>query len=101
MGSNPGEDMDACKCIVPLRQGGTLNSRRAASPLVWLVEQEERYIGRDTETFGLDHMRPAGRELDTHYLRCTILCKNLKCYLISAAALSSLSCRTVSAEVKT
>ncbi|GFV99102.1 uncharacterized protein TNCV_1510781 [Trichonephila clavipes] len=30
--------MDACKCIVPLRHGGTLNSRRAASPLVCLVE---------------------------------------------------------------
>ncbi|GFY23288.1 hypothetical protein TNCV_3939841 [Trichonephila clavipes] len=39
LGSNPGEDMDVCKCIVPLRQGGTLNSRLAASPLVWLVEE--------------------------------------------------------------
>ncbi|GFX11114.1 down syndrome cell adhesion molecule homolog [Trichonephila clavipes] len=39
LGSNPGEDMVVCKCIVPLRQGGTLNSRRAASPLVWLVEE--------------------------------------------------------------
>ncbi|GFX46662.1 hypothetical protein TNCV_4038131 [Trichonephila clavipes] len=34
LGSNPGEDRDVCKCIVPSRQGGTLNSRRAASPLV-------------------------------------------------------------------
>ncbi|GFX41251.1 hypothetical protein TNCV_2219491 [Trichonephila clavipes] len=33
-GSNTGEDMDICKCIVPLRHGGTLNSRRGASPLV-------------------------------------------------------------------
>ncbi|GFT71204.1 hypothetical protein TNCV_3002041 [Trichonephila clavipes] len=24
--------------VVPLRHGGTLNSRRAANPLVWLVE---------------------------------------------------------------
>ncbi|GFV27891.1 hypothetical protein TNCV_1841631 [Trichonephila clavipes] len=39
--SSPGEDMDICKCIVPLRHGGSLNSRRAASPLVWLVEGEE------------------------------------------------------------
>ncbi|GFV84349.1 uncharacterized protein TNCV_2043971 [Trichonephila clavipes] len=31
--------MDVCKCIVPLRPGGTLNSRRAASPLVWLLEE--------------------------------------------------------------
>ncbi|GFU86479.1 hypothetical protein TNCV_1418311 [Trichonephila clavipes] len=41
MGSNLGEDLDVCKCIVPLRHGGTLNSRRAASPLVWLVEEEK------------------------------------------------------------
>ncbi|GFY14828.1 hypothetical protein TNCV_648711 [Trichonephila clavipes] len=34
--------MDVCKCVVPLRQGGTLNSRRAASLLVWLVKGEER-----------------------------------------------------------
>ncbi|GFT31172.1 uncharacterized protein TNCV_3645681 [Trichonephila clavipes] len=33
--------MNVCKCIVPLRHGGTLNSCRAASPLVWLVEGEE------------------------------------------------------------
>ncbi|GFW32357.1 hypothetical protein TNCV_675161 [Trichonephila clavipes] len=41
-GSNPGEDMDVCKCIVPLRPVGTLNSRRAASPLMRLVEGGER-----------------------------------------------------------
>ncbi|GFU75026.1 uncharacterized protein TNCV_3752771 [Trichonephila clavipes] len=35
--------MDVCKCIVPLRHGGTQNSRRAASHLVWLVEGEERW----------------------------------------------------------
>ncbi|GFT40041.1 transmembrane channel-like protein 7 [Trichonephila clavipes] len=29
LGSNPGEDMDVCKCIVPLRHGGTLNSHQA------------------------------------------------------------------------
>ncbi|GFX66839.1 uncharacterized protein TNCV_3049371 [Trichonephila clavipes] len=29
---------DVCKCIVPARHGGTLNSRRALSPLVRLVE---------------------------------------------------------------
>ncbi|GFY16621.1 uncharacterized protein TNCV_2787471 [Trichonephila clavipes] len=34
--------MDVCKCIVPLRHGGTLNSRRAASPLMMLGEGEER-----------------------------------------------------------
>ncbi|GFV59221.1 hypothetical protein TNCV_2339621 [Trichonephila clavipes] len=41
MGSNHGEDMDVYKCIVPLRHGGTVNRRRAASPLVWLVEREK------------------------------------------------------------
>ncbi|GFV73417.1 uncharacterized protein TNCV_3389331 [Trichonephila clavipes] len=40
MGSNLGEDRDVCKCIVLLRHGGTLNSRRAASPLVCLVEEK-------------------------------------------------------------
>ncbi|GFV02176.1 uncharacterized protein TNCV_1573881 [Trichonephila clavipes] len=44
LGSNPGEDMDVCKCIVPLRQGVTLNSRRTASPLVCLVEGVERVL---------------------------------------------------------
>ncbi|GFU97359.1 uncharacterized protein TNCV_3889741 [Trichonephila clavipes] len=33
--------MDVCKCIVPLRQAGTLNSCRNSNPLVWLVEGEE------------------------------------------------------------
>ncbi|GFW09015.1 uncharacterized protein TNCV_3475611 [Trichonephila clavipes] len=34
---NPGEGLDVCKCIVPSWHGVTLNSRRAASPLVTLV----------------------------------------------------------------
>ncbi|GFU01406.1 hypothetical protein TNCV_54071 [Trichonephila clavipes] len=40
--------MDVCKCIVPLPHGGTLNNRQATSPLVWLVEGEERWeaLGR-------------------------------------------------------
>ncbi|GFS83938.1 uncharacterized protein TNCV_2363681 [Trichonephila clavipes] len=36
--------MDVCKCLVPAWHGGTLNSRRAASPLVRLVEGEERWV---------------------------------------------------------
>ncbi|GFW65077.1 uncharacterized protein TNCV_393431 [Trichonephila clavipes] len=47
VGSNPGEDMDACKCIVPLRHGDILNSRRATSPLVRLVEAEEKWEASD------------------------------------------------------
>ncbi|GFW35938.1 uncharacterized protein TNCV_1927671 [Trichonephila clavipes] len=35
------------KCIVPARHGGTLNSRRAASPLVRLVEGEEKWEASD------------------------------------------------------
>ncbi|GFU79514.1 uncharacterized protein TNCV_2915741 [Trichonephila clavipes] len=39
--------MDVCKCIVPARHGGTLNSRRAASPFVRLAEGEERWEASD------------------------------------------------------
>ncbi|GFU83551.1 uncharacterized protein TNCV_4218111 [Trichonephila clavipes] len=39
--------MHVCKCIVPLQHGGTLNIRRATSPLVWLVEGEERWEASD------------------------------------------------------
>ncbi|GFX20051.1 uncharacterized protein TNCV_1436111 [Trichonephila clavipes] len=39
--------MDVCKCIVPSRHGGTLNSRRAASSLMRLVEGEERWEASD------------------------------------------------------
>ncbi|GFX04207.1 hypothetical protein TNCV_3973561 [Trichonephila clavipes] len=43
LGSNPGEGMDVCKSIVPSGHGGILNRRRAASPLVRLLEREERW----------------------------------------------------------
>ncbi|GFX94760.1 hypothetical protein TNCV_1636221 [Trichonephila clavipes] len=33
--------MDVYKCIVPLEHESTLNSRRGASPLVRLVEEED------------------------------------------------------------
>ncbi|GFW57837.1 uncharacterized protein TNCV_2927561 [Trichonephila clavipes] len=39
--------MDVGKCRVPLWHGGTLNNRRAASPLVRLVEGEERWEAPD------------------------------------------------------
>ncbi|GFV25052.1 uncharacterized protein TNCV_885181 [Trichonephila clavipes] len=45
--------MDVCKCMVPLRHGGTLNSRRAASPLVWLMEGEERWEALPSRVFSL------------------------------------------------
>ncbi|GFW33632.1 cullin-4A [Trichonephila clavipes] len=47
LGSNPGEHMDVCKCIVPSRHGGTLNSSRAESSLVRLMEGEERWKATD------------------------------------------------------
>ncbi|GFU78566.1 uncharacterized protein TNCV_2301781 [Trichonephila clavipes] len=47
MGSNPVEGMNVCKCIVPSWHTGTLNSRRAASPLVRLMEGEERWKAPD------------------------------------------------------
>ncbi|GFV05065.1 uncharacterized protein TNCV_222821 [Trichonephila clavipes] len=39
--------MDVCKCLVPLRLGDTLNSRRVACPYVWLVEGKERWEAPD------------------------------------------------------
>ncbi|GFV37859.1 uncharacterized protein TNCV_2662721 [Trichonephila clavipes] len=47
LGWNPGEKKDVCKCIVPSRQGGTLNSCRIASPLARLVEEEKRWEASD------------------------------------------------------
>ncbi|GFW17138.1 hypothetical protein TNCV_2762621 [Trichonephila clavipes] len=41
--SNPGNDKVVCKCIVPSRHRGTLNSRQAASPLVRLVARDVRW----------------------------------------------------------
>ncbi|GFU66660.1 uncharacterized protein TNCV_3111441 [Trichonephila clavipes] len=42
-GLNPVEDMDVCKCIVPSRHGGTLNSRRATTPFVRSMEGKEMW----------------------------------------------------------
>ncbi|GFY01820.1 uncharacterized protein TNCV_1468101 [Trichonephila clavipes] len=39
--------MDVCKCMVPFRHGGTLNRRGAASPVMRLVEGEERWESLD------------------------------------------------------
>ncbi|GFW24102.1 uncharacterized protein TNCV_4951461 [Trichonephila clavipes] len=72
LGSNPGEDMDACKCIVPLRHEDTLNSRRAASPLVRLVEREERWEAPDHPQ-GILHINWGGSEPNR-----TVTCMVLK-----------------------
>ncbi|GFY36086.1 hypothetical protein TNCV_4844581 [Trichonephila clavipes] len=52
LGSNPGEDMDAGKFIGLSWHGGTLNSHRAACPLVGLVEGKERWEVLDPPTGG-------------------------------------------------
>ncbi|GFU88135.1 hypothetical protein TNCV_1337041 [Trichonephila clavipes] len=47
LGLNPGEIMDVSKGILPLRQGGTLSSRQATSPLLRLKEGEDRWKSLD------------------------------------------------------
>ncbi|GFW97758.1 hypothetical protein TNCV_1425211 [Trichonephila clavipes] len=47
LGLNPREDIDVYKYIVPSRHAGTLNSHRAASPLVRLVAGDERWEAPD------------------------------------------------------
>ncbi|GFV89937.1 hypothetical protein TNCV_4642801 [Trichonephila clavipes] len=42
LGSNPGEDRDVCKCIVPLRHGSSLNSRKSSH----VVGERGRKVGR-------------------------------------------------------
>ncbi|GFV44927.1 transposable element Tcb2 transposase [Trichonephila clavipes] len=43
------ESVDVYKCIVPFRHEGTLNSHRAASPLVRVVEGEEKWEAPDPQ----------------------------------------------------
>ncbi|GFU41411.1 uncharacterized protein TNCV_2171661 [Trichonephila clavipes] len=54
--------MDVCKCIVPSRYGGTLNSRRTASPLVRLVEGKwgKRATANDMRHLALCHHEFSG-----------------------------------------
>ncbi|GFW23965.1 hypothetical protein TNCV_4950111 [Trichonephila clavipes] len=72
LGSNPGEDMDVCKCIVPSRHGVTLNNRRVASTLVRLVEGEESVClaltltGEDVCRHSIDCCFDSGVIWDTH-----------------------------------
>ncbi|GFS54824.1 uncharacterized protein TNCV_3575601 [Trichonephila clavipes] len=39
--------LSAFNCVVACAHGDTLNSRQAASPLVWLVVGEERWVASD------------------------------------------------------
>ncbi|GFU52343.1 hypothetical protein TNCV_3958621 [Trichonephila clavipes] len=47
LGLTPGGALTLCKCIVPLRHEGTLNSHCAVSPLMGLVEGEESWDAPD------------------------------------------------------
>ncbi|GFU70889.1 uncharacterized protein TNCV_2206061 [Trichonephila clavipes] len=60
--------MDVCKCMVPLQYKGTLNSRRAASPLVWLVEEQWSKDG--TASRRLDSARPRGTTERDRRIQC-------------------------------
>ncbi|GFT30988.1 hypothetical protein TNCV_1683541 [Trichonephila clavipes] len=62
LGSYPGEGMDVCKCTVPLRHGGTLNSRRSTSPLVRLMEIEERWVASLWQSLGCSLTKLVGNE---------------------------------------
>ncbi|GFW24400.1 uncharacterized protein TNCV_606461 [Trichonephila clavipes] len=63
--------MDVCKCIVPLRHGGTLNTRRAASPLVRLVEEKERWEDPDHSHGVLPQNRGVTKQ--NHSVTCMVL----------------------------
>ncbi|GFW62298.1 uncharacterized protein TNCV_913101 [Trichonephila clavipes] len=58
--------MDLCKCIVPSRHEGTLNSRRAASPLERLAEGEEWWEAPD-------HPQDWGETQLDHSVTCMML----------------------------
>ncbi|GFX41471.1 hypothetical protein TNCV_3490111 [Trichonephila clavipes] len=55
--------MNVCKCIVPSRHGGSLNSRRAASPLVSLVEGGREVSG----------LKIFGWKRQNHTVTCMVL----------------------------
>ncbi|GFW72952.1 hypothetical protein TNCV_830751 [Trichonephila clavipes] len=65
LGSNPGEDVGVCKCIVPSRHGGTLNSRRATSPPVMVVARDEMWEAPNPPP-GCSHSK-LGRNLAKSY----------------------------------
>ncbi|GFX61361.1 uncharacterized protein TNCV_4894051 [Trichonephila clavipes] len=71
LGSNPREGIDVCKCIVSSRHLCTSNSRRATSPLVKLVEGEERWVALDYSQ-GVLPQNWCGNKLN-HSITCTVL----------------------------
>ncbi|GFV41915.1 uncharacterized protein TNCV_4140221 [Trichonephila clavipes] len=70
-GFKPREDMVVCKCIVLSWQGGTLNSRGAARPLVMLVVREERWEAFDL--FQGNFTQNWGNTEPNRYVTCMVL----------------------------
>ncbi|GFV93112.1 down syndrome cell adhesion molecule-like protein Dscam2 [Trichonephila clavipes] len=68
LGSNPGEGMSVCKCIVPLRHEGILNSLQATSPLVMLLGGKERCMAS-----GHPHDPPGIPVIKTYYATSTAI----------------------------
>ncbi|GFU86342.1 uncharacterized protein TNCV_2116951 [Trichonephila clavipes] len=64
--------MDVCKCTVPFRHGGFLNSRQAVSPFVRLVEGEQKWEAPDSQ--GVLRQNWGGNELN---LTVTTWCSRL------------------------
>ncbi|GFU34679.1 hypothetical protein TNCV_1993901 [Trichonephila clavipes] len=72
LGYNLGEGLDVCKCIATLLHVVILNSRSAASPIVKLMEREEKW-----ETS--DHLKGVLRQnWGCTELKCTVTCVVLK-----------------------
>ncbi|GFV34077.1 cullin-4A [Trichonephila clavipes] len=69
LGSNPGEVMGSCKCIVHWRHESTLNSLQDASPLMRLVE--ERWKAPENSE-GVFPQNWSVIELN-HAVNCTVL----------------------------
>ncbi|GFY19789.1 uncharacterized protein TNCV_4649591 [Trichonephila clavipes] len=79
--------MDVCKCIVPSRHGGTLNSRQAASPLVRFVKGEERWEAPDhPRVFSLNELNLSVTCMvlkATANDRCHLALTSVRCHLAS------------------
>ncbi|GFU08502.1 uncharacterized protein TNCV_2495721 [Trichonephila clavipes] len=73
--------MDVCKCIVLLRHRGTLNSRQAASPLMWMVEREEMWEDPD-HSQGFLPLNWDGTE-QKRTITCMVLMANLQTSILA------------------
>ncbi|GFX41593.1 uncharacterized protein TNCV_3109891 [Trichonephila clavipes] len=63
--------MDVCKCILPSQQGVTLNSHRAASHFVRLVEEEVRWEAPDLPQ--VSSLKIGGGNEPNHTVTCMVI----------------------------